>query len=60
MAVGRGSLKAHGLDSLSWKVGLLLADKARLSKMSEAGRAAGRPETAAAVVRAMFERADRA
>ena len=53
-------VKAHGPHSLSFKVGRLLADRARLSKMSEAARAAGRPEAAVAVVRAMLQRANRA
>jgi processive 1,2-diacylglycerol beta-glucosyltransferase len=52
-------VKAHGLDSLRYKVGQLLADKARLSRMSEAARAAGRPGASGDIVRAMMKIAKR-
>ena len=52
-------VKAHGLDSLAYKVGRLLADPARRRRMSEAARAAGRPEAAADVVGAMLKMAKR-
>jgi processive 1,2-diacylglycerol beta-glucosyltransferase len=47
-------LKAHGLESLRWKLGGLVRDPARLLRMREAARAAGRPDAAATIVRALL------
>lgn len=47
-------VKAHGLDSLRFKVAELLADRPRLARMSAAARSAARPNAATAVVSAML------
>jgi processive 1,2-diacylglycerol beta-glucosyltransferase len=47
-------LKAHGLESLRFKLGGLLRDAPRLARMREAARAAGRPGAATTVVRALL------
>lgn len=53
LEVGAG-VKAHGLDSLRFKVSALLADPARLARMRGAALAAGRPDAALAIARAVL------
>lgn len=53
-------VKAHGADSLSFKLRALLADPARLGRMREAARAAGRPRAAEAIVTIAAKRLARA
>ncbi len=48
-------VKAHGLESLRFKLSHLLADPARLRRMAAAARGAGRPGAAVAIVRALVE-----
>jgi processive 1,2-diacylglycerol beta-glucosyltransferase len=48
---GGAGLKAHGIDSLRFKVQSLLADRARLGAMRDAARRAGRPRAAVQIVR---------
>jgi processive 1,2-diacylglycerol beta-glucosyltransferase len=46
-------LKAHGLDSLRYKLEALLTDRPRLERMRENARRAGRPEAARAILESM-------
>jgi len=54
LELGAG-VKAHGLASLRFKLSGLLSDRARLRRMAEAARAAGRPAAAHSVAKAVLE-----
>lgn len=51
--------KAHGLHSLRFKLGRLLADERRLRSMGRAARRNGRPDAARDIVASMLELAQR-
>lgn len=49
-------VKAHGLDSLRFKLKSLLSDAARLGRMKEAARVAGKPRAAEEILSLMLRR----